>query len=134
MKGGDELRNGKIIAYIDGSYYDCKGGWGCVSFHNYRLFPKMEIYGSCQSFDSGQMEVLACIKAIANMPRLYGLSSIPCPIEIRTDYYFLVNFINGYNHGVSFKKLLRISPRNLNAEFMELFLPWLKYPNTLTIG
>ena len=121
MKEVINISNEKLIAYIDGSYYNCKGGWSCVSFHNYGLFPKIEIFGSCQSFDSGQMEVLACIKAIANMPRLYGLSSIPCPIEFRTDYYFLVNFINGYNHGVSFKKLLRFSPRNLNAEFMELY-------------
>lgn len=114
------MRNEKLISYIDGSYDNSKGGWGCITFHNFKRWPRTEICGSCPSFDSGQMEILACIKAIANIPRLYNIFSFPCQIEIRSDYILLVNFIKKYGQGASTKKLFKSIPRKLYKEFMEL--------------
>ena len=44
-------------------------------FHNYGLFPKIEIFGAANLLTVGNGGI--GMTAIANMPRLYGLSSIP---------------------------------------------------------
>ncbi len=86
----------RYIAYIDGSYNNGKGGWGFNGFLNVNDSVHHICFGSCDAADSGQMEIIACTKALSNLPEILARNGIDVvTVEIRSDYKYLIDFLKG---------------------------------------